>query len=404
MGEPLDDALGTTDTLVERLDGAFLEGSGSEDTVAIEIVELNLVSSEPITVMIGGQETQWDVHVDLSAAQSQGQMIIRQTSETGGTFDSELPVTPYFTFTRVGGDEAVTLDGADGDMTLEFRAYDVPWLFDASMCDGLVTLATPTTLPSGTVVRTTSNFHGSLVLDPQGVCRCVLTPEEAQLARHGILPPRLSVGVDSDSDGIRDECDNCPDVSNPFQEDGDGDYVGDACDNCPVTSNFDQVDGDGDAVGDVCDNCPATPNADQADVDQDGQGDVCDPCPNVAFEDPTDSDGDTAPDDCDPCPEVAGEDPGDTDGDGWPDACDNCPNTVNPDQADAENDGVGDACDNCPNDFNPDQTDSDGNGVGDPCDTCGVGLCGTGSVAMLPVILLVLAYMRLVGVRGRRRR
>jgi hypothetical protein len=61
--------------------------------------------------------------------------------------------------------------------------------------------------------------------------------------------------------------------------------------------------------------------------------------------------------------------------------------------------------------------DSDGDGcpdgeeVGggtDPCDAsdcgCGAGICGTGSVAMLPVILLVLAYMRLAGSRARRRR
>ena len=85
------------------------------------------------------------------------------------------------------------------------------------------------------------------------------------------------------------------------------------------------------------------------------------------------------------------------------DVCDNCPDTENTSQDDADTDTVGDACDNCPNDVNPDQIDSDGDGLGDVCD-CGVGLCGTGSVAMLPIIVLVLAYMRLIGPRARRRR
>ncbi len=40
----------------------------------------------------------------------------------------------------------------------------------------------------------------------------------------------LSLGVDSDGDGIPDTGDNCPDVFNPDQADGDGDGIGDACD------------------------------------------------------------------------------------------------------------------------------------------------------------------------------
>ena len=80
----------------------------------------------------------------------------------------------------------------------------------------------------------------------------------------------------SDGDGLNSSCDNCPDVSNPGQEDGDGDGVGDACDSCPGVSNPGQEDGDGDGVGDACDNCPDEPNEDQADGDEDGIGDACD--------------------------------------------------------------------------------------------------------------------------------
>jgi hypothetical protein len=63
--------------------------------------------------------------------------------------------------------------------------------------------------------------------------------------------------TDSDDDGVCDEADNCPSVSNQDQADSDGDGVGDACDNCPNTANNDQADSDGDKLGDGCDNFPA---------------------------------------------------------------------------------------------------------------------------------------------------
>ncbi len=191
------------------------------------------------------------------------------------------------------------------------------------------------------------------------------------------MPP----GIDSDSDGIPDACDNCPFVHNPGQEDSDGDGVGDACDNCPDDSNADQLDSDSDGIGDACDNCPDVANADQEDFDGDGVGDVCDNCPDDSNPDQADSDSDGVGDACDGCPNDPNKtEPGlcgcgqddtlDSDSDGIVDCLDNCPFDSNADQADADSDGVGDACDNCPNDFNPDQADSDSDGIGDVCDNC----------------------------------
>ena len=39
--------------------------------------------------------------------------------------------------------------------------------------------------------------------------------------------------LDSDSDGVCDESDNCPNTENWIQRDGDSDGIGDACDPCP---------------------------------------------------------------------------------------------------------------------------------------------------------------------------
>lgn len=97
--------------------------------------------------------------------------------------------------------------------------------------------------------------------------------------------------ADADGDGFLDAfCDNCPGLANAGQEDGDGDGYGDDCDICPDHTNpaQDPTDLDGDDVPDECDNCPpslcAIPtdcaNADQSDRDDDGLGDACDNCPD----------------------------------------------------------------------------------------------------------------------------
>jgi hypothetical protein len=58
-------------------------------------------------------------------------------------------------------------------------------------------------------------------------------------------------------------------------------------------------DSDSDGVPDVCDNCPNDENAGQEDLDEDHTGDVCDPCPDD-FDNDLDGDGLCA--DVDPCP------------------------------------------------------------------------------------------------------
>ncbi len=217
------------------------------------------------------------------------------------------------------------------------------------------------------------------------------------------------VPTDSDSDGILNQSDNCPDIANPLQEDNDQDLTGDVCDpdddndgvldpsdNCQFIANPSQDDNDKDNIGDVCDtdddndniadstdNCLFIANLNQSDIDGDGLGDVCDSDP--------DGDGITADDNCPMAPNSLqenndGDSEGDAcdtddDNDGVLDSNDNCPTVANQLQEDLDQDNIGDACDididgdgvenyidNCPAIPNIGQEDTDGDGDGDTCD------------------------------------
>lgn len=87
------------------------------------------------------------------------------------------------------------------------------------------------------------------------------------------LPQPTIPDTDQDGDGIPNEQDNCPTISNPSQKDSDKDGLGDVCDPTPFIP---QTDTDKDGIPNDQDNCPLIINSDQADFDGNGIGDVCD--------------------------------------------------------------------------------------------------------------------------------
>ncbi|MSO42240.1 MAG: hypothetical protein EXQ70_10180 [Solirubrobacterales bacterium] len=162
---------GDADTVVRRLAPAPLGPTFPDNaTIPIEIVALNLVSVEPITVTYNGgqQAEQWQIKVDLPGAQPQGQMNIDQQNATGGTFSSQLPVQPRLTFTRIRDGQQRTITGP----VLPYNSSGSPW-----RAGGCVP-------PAFRIPGLTDSFCPGLT--PGG--QKTLTLEQSALAQHGVLP------------------------------------------------------------------------------------------------------------------------------------------------------------------------------------------------------------------------
>ncbi len=185
--------------------------------------------------------------------------------------------------------------------------------------------------------------------------------EISQFVEVGGTDPCAGQGGDSDGDGICNDQDNCPDTSNPGQQDSDGDGIGDAC----------EVTGGGD-----CDDVVIAAGASSITVSGLAAANeivkVFTPSWQTAFECTGDCNETEIISGLSPgtynvkvdmytsnwqqiCEisefvEVGGTDPcagqgGDSDGDGICNDQDNCPDTSNPGQQDSDGDGIGDACD-----------------------------------------------------------
>jgi hypothetical protein len=311
-GEPLPtnppENLGPIDTVVERLQDATLPDLPSQDTIDAEIVALNLVSVQPITVTYDGGQSpeQWDVRVCLSdLPQPIGSMTIYKECVGGGTYDASLPLLPKLVFTRVSDLQEQTLDyGLAGRSPHNLVTTGAKWSHETEA--GLSVIAAgPGTEVDGNcdgawdrVLPGTSRFAPGVWLipcDPNSameipVQRVRMTHYSASGAEHGLVTGQWPQ-PDFDTDGLGDSADNCWLDWNPLQLDSDVDSVGDACDNCMAIYNPLQINSDSDEWGDVCDNCPTVSNSTQDDSDADGVGDACDTCPGTPPAEPVGATG-----------------------------------------------------------------------------------------------------------------
>lgn len=189
------------------------------------------------------------------------------------------------------------------------------------------------------------------------------------------LPIGRAEPTDSDSDGVPDKDDECPDVAglSAFAgcPDTDDDGITDADDECPEVYGQRSANGcpdtDGDSVPNVNDDCPDLAGSLNGCPDTDGDtvADKDDRCPNDAG-DParegcpsSDTDGDGVDDHLDECPNMPGKIAGcpDTDGDGIVDKKDACPFAAGEGRfngcPDTDKDGIEDSKDRCPNEAAP---------------------------------------------------
>ncbi len=229
------------DTIVRRHGDPFDLCSpfpATADPVPIEIVALSLAnpSSAPLVVTYGGANPEeWDVTVGLGGTAPMGTLTATKEHCNGGTYTSVLNVLPQFTFRRRSNG---TLRGLIPPTHMVFdQTEPAPWVHEVDPA-------------YDAAIDPCSTFH----------------------AGWGTVISPATCGDDPDQDGLRAECDNCPN-----------------------DANVDQLDTDDDGIGDVCDNCPLDVNPGQEDCDNNGEGDLC----GTAF---TDCQPNGIPDDCETAP------------------------------------------------------------------------------------------------------
>ncbi len=133
---------GNTDTIIRRQSDPIqpTDPPGTMRTIPIEMVQLRLVSVQPITVTGSTPDFQvdsfFDVFVELSpTVPSAGQLTAIKTHNNGGTFDSFFDITYRMTFTNVSDptDVRVFDSGMAGQPPLHLEIAGAPWVHQVTI-------------------------------------------------------------------------------------------------------------------------------------------------------------------------------------------------------------------------------------------------------------------------------
>lgn len=198
QGVPLSPTTGDADTIVRRLADSAPLPPGGVTQVPIELVELRLTSTQPITVQPGGQ--QWDVHIELAPGDpSLGQAPIQLNSPADGAMGYQLQFRPTITFTPVGGGPALELDLGP---TFMQPLNSAPAPFTTSPPPVVLADQGPNLFPIAPMSAAGPGFQHTLVpADPFGGfvdCNGNAQADDVDID--------LGISLDSNRNGIPDEC------------------------------------------------------------------------------------------------------------------------------------------------------------------------------------------------------
>ncbi len=110
--------LSQVDTIVRRLNDAPIPLPGDGASVSIEIVALDLVSLDPVTITYnnGQNPEEWDLRITLddTATIPASESWLSRVDGLGGLYQfSSMIIVPRLTFTRISDGQVVVVNGSD---------------------------------------------------------------------------------------------------------------------------------------------------------------------------------------------------------------------------------------------------------------------------------------------------
>ena len=131
--------VGSADAVLARLTQSVFSRNDPRPPSAVvdlEMLQLSLVTANPITVGVGAESQRWNAKMELSRyARTTGALRLLRSNDQGGSADAEIRLVPRFTFVRVSDGAIRIVDygqrrgGSNSEQVIVLEAIDVPWTF-----------------------------------------------------------------------------------------------------------------------------------------------------------------------------------------------------------------------------------------------------------------------------------